>query len=74
VGLSSSELADLLLRTDFELQRSAREDGWNVNWEEHDRAVASSQALVREKRHSRAVREVSKAIQIVMSELPRRTS
>jgi len=73
VGLSSSELADLLLRTDFELQRSAREDGWNVNWEEHDRAIASSQALVREKRHSRAVRDVARAIQIVMSELPRRT-
>lgn len=71
VGLPSKELAELLLRIDGELQRSAREDSWGVDWAEHDKAVTSAQQMAREKRYSKTIRDAARAIQIIMAELPR---
>jgi len=71
VGLPSKTLLDLLLRIDAELQRSAQEDGWPVNWNEHGQAATAAQASGREKRYTKGVREVARAIGIIMDQLPR---
>jgi protein phosphatase len=71
VGLTSRSLLDLLIRTDAELQRSAQEDGWEVNWPEHDRALVSAKQSSQEKRYAKALREAARAIGTIMEELPR---
>lgn len=72
VGLSSKQLLDLLQQVDKEVARSAREDGWSVPWEEHDRTVTAAQRAAREKRHSKGIRDLARAIELVMEQLPRR--
>lgn len=73
VSLASKELFDLLGQIDVELRRSAQEDGWEVKWNEHERAVAVAQNAAREKRFARGLRDLARAISIIMEELPRRT-
>jgi protein phosphatase len=72
VGLSSKDLLDLLAQIDIDLQRSAREDGWEVNWSEHDQAASAAQQAAREKRYAKGIRDLARAIGIIMDELPRR--
>jgi len=71
VGLTSRVLLDLLLRIDAELQRSAREDGWAVPWGDHEQAFSAAQLANREKRYSKGIRDISRAIAIIMDQLPR---
>jgi protein phosphatase len=71
VGLTSKALLDLLVRTDADLQRSAREDGWEVDWPEHDRAVEGAKQASQEKRYSKGLRDAARAIGTIMDELPR---
>ncbi|WP_437225361.1 PP2C family protein-serine/threonine phosphatase [Planctomicrobium sp. SH661] len=71
VGLSSRTLLELLIKIDAEVQRSAREDGWSVDWTEHSRACTAAQAAAREKRYSKGIRDAARAIGIVMEQLPR---
>lgn len=71
VGLPSKELFDLLAAIEIDVQRSAREDGWNVNWSEHQAALAAAQKAGQEKRYARGVRDLARAIEAIMDELPR---
>lgn len=71
VCLSTKVLLDLLMKIDAEVQRSAREDGWKVDWEAHDVAVAAAQAAYREKRYAKGVREICRSICSIMDHLPR---
>lgn len=74
VGLTSRTLLDLLMRIDAELQRSAHEDGWNVNWPDHEQAVSAAQLASREKRYTKGIRDIARAIGIIMDQLPRNSS
>ncbi|WP_437202927.1 PP2C family protein-serine/threonine phosphatase [Planctomicrobium sp. SH664] len=71
VALSSKELFELLASIDGELQRSARDDGWDVDWGEHDRAVKAAERAAQEKRYAKGLRDLARAIGMVMDELPR---
>jgi PPM family protein phosphatase len=71
VSLSSQQLFERLTEIEIELQRSAQEDGWNVNWKEHASAVQAARQAHKEKRFARGVRDVSRAIDVIMAELPR---
>lgn len=71
VGLSSKELSELLLRITLELRATAQADGWGVEWEEHDRLLNTAQTLSKEKRFSKAIRELARCIHLVMTQLPR---
>ena len=57
-----SDLAELAV----ELQRTAREDGWNVDWKQYEHAVTKSRKALSEKRRSQALREYGKAIDALM--------
>lgn len=72
IGLSSKDLLELLVQVDTALQRSAREDGWSPQWDEHDRCVTAGQRALKEKRYSKGVRDFERAIDLLMVELPRR--
>ena len=74
VSLTSKALLDLLLKIDAELQRSARDDGWGVNWTEHEQALSSAQLCHREKRFPKGVRDAARAIGIIMEQLPRNSA
>src|SRR5690606_31442568 len=70
VCLSTKVLLDLLMKIDAEVQRSAREDGWKVDWEAHDAAVAAAQEAYRQKRYAKGVREICRSICSIMDHLP----
>jgi protein phosphatase len=61
------ELIDELASLSQELQRTAEEDGWNVNWEEHGRAVQAASDAVAARRRVSALREFARAIDLLMS-------
>ena len=71
VGLNSETLHNHLLKIDFELERSAREDGWGVDWNAHGAAIRAAETAAKQQRYGRAVRDLAQAIDIIMSELPR---
>lgn len=71
VALASQQLLERLTEIETELQRSAREDGWNVNWKEHELAVQAARQAHQEKRFARGVRHIARAIGVIMDELPR---
>ena len=49
-----------------ELQSAAREDGWPVAWDQHDRASRAARAAAEEKRFVVALREQAQAIHLLM--------
>lgn len=71
VSLTSRELFERLVAIDLDLQRSAKEDGWDVDWNEHDKVIASSEHSSREKRYGKGVREIARAVCMIMDALPR---
>jgi hypothetical protein len=46
------------------------EDGWEVDWKLHGEAMKSAAQCRSENRFGRASREVGKAIELLMSQLP----
>ena len=60
-----SELASLAV----ELQRTAKEDGWSVDWKTYEDSVAKSREALSQKRRSQALREYGKAIDALMNGL-----
>lgn len=70
VCLDSKALFERLLRLEGELRRAAREDGWGVNWVNHQTAVDAATTAAQEKRYSRAIRHVASAIGEMMDQHP----
>ena len=70
VCLDSRGFYDRLTKIVTDLQRAAREDGWLVNWKELQGAIASAEQCAREKRYSRGVRHLARAIAALMDEHP----
>jgi protein phosphatase len=72
VAKSSQALVETLSGVERDLRRAAQEEEWNVEWEDHQQALASAAEAVQQKRFARAVRDFARAIDILMSDLPKR--
>ncbi|TWT58115.1 putative protein phosphatase 2C-type [Thalassoglobus neptunius] len=74
VALDSKPLFERLAEISHDLQRAAREDGWNVNWKLHDQAIQAAESAAESLRYAKAVRHVSRAIDSLMQEHPHTAS
>ncbi|MCA8996362.1 MAG: serine/threonine-protein phosphatase [Planctomycetaceae bacterium] len=72
VSLPSKDLFERLATIDSELQRSAREDGWDVSWNDHGKSVTAAEEAAKDRRYGKAVREIAKAVCLIMDALPRK--
>ncbi|MHC4879713.1 MAG: PP2C family protein-serine/threonine phosphatase [Planctomycetota bacterium] len=58
-----------LARLARDLRELALEENWTINWQEHDRAVAAAREALDRKRSARALSEIGKAIEALMTGL-----
>lgn len=72
VSLSSEELYQLLSDVEMELRRSAAEENWQINRRAHDEAIAAAEQAKKEKRYGRGCRDLARAIDTLMHDMPRR--
>ncbi len=63
------ELISELANFGVELQRTAKEDGWSVDWKKYEDSVNKSREALSQKRRSQALREYGKAIDALMTGL-----
>lgn len=71
---SSESLVATLSGLERELRRAAQEEGWNVDWKGHQSAMQAADEAIEQKRFTRAVRDLARAMDLLMSEFPRRRS
>ena len=57
-----TELANL----EHHLQRSAVEEGWSIEWTEHNQVFQSAKTALSERRYSESLRDFAKAIHVLM--------
>ena len=57
-----TELANL----ETHLQRSAVEEGWSIEWTEHNQVFQSAKTALAERRYSESLRDFAKAIHVLM--------
>jgi len=55
-----------LATLEYRLQRSAMEEGWNIDWPEHNRWFHAAKTALTERRDSDALREFARAIHVLM--------
>jgi serine/threonine protein phosphatase PrpC len=72
VSLSSEELFQLLTEVESDLRRSATEENWRIEQKTHAEAIAAAHQAQKEKRYGRGCRDLARAIDTLMSEMPRR--
>jgi protein phosphatase len=58
-----TELANL----EYNLQRSAIEEGWSIEWTEHKRVYESAKAALSERRYQESLRDFARAIHVLMA-------
>ncbi|REJ96318.1 MAG: serine/threonine-protein phosphatase [Planctomycetota bacterium] len=74
VAMSSAVLAEKLTAVEADLRRAAQEEGWNVDWDAHRQAIAAAVAAANQKRFAKCIRDIAKALDLLMQKLPRRKS
>jgi hypothetical protein len=57
-----TELANL----EYNLQRSALEEGWSIEWTEHDRVFQTAKTALAERRYTESLRDFARAIHILV--------
>ena len=57
-----TELANL----EYNLQRSAVEEGWSIEWTEHNRVYQAAKAALSERRYQESLRDFARAIHVLM--------
>ncbi|MBI3865670.1 MAG: serine/threonine-protein phosphatase [Planctomycetia bacterium] len=57
-----TELANL----EYNLQRSAVEEGWSIEWTEHNRVYQSAKTALSERRYQESLRDFARAIHVLM--------
>jgi protein phosphatase len=72
VAKSSQALVETLSGVERDLRRAAQEEEWNVEWEAHQQALSSAAEAVQQRRYARAVRDFARALDVLMSDLPKR--
>jgi hypothetical protein len=68
----SEQLLQTLAGMEMQLRRAAQEEEWCVDWDAHRQAVTSMTAAQDQRRFARGVRDAARAIDLLMSDLPRR--
>jgi protein phosphatase len=72
VAQPSEQLLQTLAFMELQLRRAAQEEEWSVDWEAHRQAITSLTAAQDQRRFARGVRDAARAIDLLMSDLPRR--
>jgi serine/threonine protein phosphatase PrpC len=71
IAKPSEELFEELAQLESQIQRAAEEERWSVDWTSHKQAVEAAQKAAEQGRHAKAIRDVARAIDSLMTELPR---
>ena len=71
VSLTSTELFLLLSEIEQELRRSAAEENWNIDQKTHQESITAAEQAQREKRYGRGCRDLARAIDILVTQMPR---
>lgn len=71
VSLTSTELFQLLSEIEQELRRSAVEENWSIDQKTHREAIAAAEQAHREKRYGRGCRDLARAIDTLVTQMPR---
>ena len=71
VSLSSVELFQLLLDVESGLRHSATEENWSIDHKAHREAINAAEQAQREKRFGRGCRDLARAIDTLLAQLPR---
>ena len=69
---SSQDLFSELAQLESAIARAAHEEQWEVHWATHQQAVESAQKTAQQKHFTKAIRDLARAIDLLMSELPHR--
>lgn len=72
VAQPSEQLLRTLTGMEIQLRRAAQEEEWCVDWDAHRQALAAATAAQDQRRYARGVRDAARAIDLLMSDLPRR--
>lgn len=70
VAMSSEELFQMLLEVEGTLRRSATEENWKYETSEHQSAIHAAEQARKERRFARGCRDLSRAIDLLMSRQP----
>ncbi|MFV0442905.1 MAG: PP2C family protein-serine/threonine phosphatase [Planctomycetaceae bacterium] len=73
VAKSSVDLYNELSGLATAVQRAAQEERWDVDWNAHAQAMTSVEKAAEQKRFTKAIRDIARAIDLLMSELPQRS-
>jgi protein phosphatase len=73
IAMSSETLFTNLAQLELAIQRAAQEEQWNVDWTSHRQAVDAATKAAEQKRFTKGVRDLARAIDLLMTELPKRT-
>ncbi len=65
----SAQFIDYLMSIESELQRSALQNGWTIDWRAHDEAHRQGTEYLAKKQLKRSILKISKAIHILMNGL-----
>lgn len=71
IAKPTEELFEELAVMETQIQRAAEEERWAVDWDGHRQAIEAAQKAADQDRHAKAVRDLSRAIDALMTELPR---
>lgn len=67
VNKPTQDLYESLANLEGQVAKVARDEGWNVNWSQHASAVRAAVEARLEQRYARGVRDVSRAIDLLMT-------
>ncbi|AMV16273.1 PP2C family protein-serine/threonine phosphatase [Planctomyces sp. SH-PL14] len=70
VALDSKQLFEVLATVETQLRRPAQDDHWEVDWAKHEEAIKAAAKGKSEKRHAKACRDLARAIELIMTQLP----
>ncbi len=72
VSLTSTELFQLLYEIEQDLRRSANEENWSIDQKVHQESISAAEEAQREKRYGRGCRDLARAIDTLMTQMPKR--
>ncbi len=72
VSASSDELFQLLTEIESGLRRSATEENWSIDQKAHREAITAADQARREKRFGRGCRDLARAIDTLVAQMPKR--
>jgi serine/threonine protein phosphatase PrpC len=71
---SSEQMVNDLVQLEAAVQKAAQEEQWNVDWTAHAQALESAQKSMQQKRFTKAIRDLARAIDVLMADLSQRTA